>query len=344
MLNNRSILLRSRPQGLPTEDNFEFIQSPVSELKENEVLIRSIYLSVDPYMRGRMSEGKSYVEPYRVGEPITGGVVGEVVKSSSPQLKVGDHVLGMLGWQLYNVADAGSVRKIDSSLAPLSAYLSVLGLTGLTAYFGLIDIGKPKAGETVVVSGAAGAVGMIVGQIAKIKGARVVGIAGTDEKVRYLQEELGFDAAINYKTAADLEQAVKLACPEGVDVYFDNVGGPVSDAVMNALNDHARIPLCGAISSYNNPEGDIGPRIQTKLIKTRSLIQGFVLSDYSDRMGEGMQELGQWVAQGRLKYEETVIEGFDQVPQAFLKLFQGSNLGKMLVKVSDEDTRLLQTI
>lgn len=334
-LTNTSILLRSRPAGLPTEANFEFVQSPVTELKEDQVLVRSIYLSVDPYMRGRMSEGKSYVEPYRVGEPISGGVVGEIVESNSALYKTGDHVLGMLGWQKYNVVDAGAVRKIDSSLAPLSAYLSVLGLTGLTAYFGLLDIGKPKAGETVVVSGAAGAVGMIAGQIAKIKGARVVGIAGTDEKVQVLKDELGFDEAINYKTAADLEKAVAEACPNGVDVYFDNVGGRVSDAVMNSLNDHARIPLCGAISSYNNPEGDVGPRIQTKLIKTRSMIQGFVLSDYSERLSEGMADLGQWVAGGQLKYEETIVEGFDQIPQAFLKLFEGTNLGKMLVKVTD---------
>ncbi|GIP28924.1 putative NADP-dependent oxidoreductase YfmJ [Paenibacillus sp. J23TS9] len=332
-LTNRSIALKTRPVGMPTDQNFEYREAPVHEPKEGQVVVRTSYLSVDPYMRGRMSDAKSYIEPFALNEVISGGIVGEVVESKSDLIKTGDKVIGMLGWQLYNVVDAKLVRKVDDSIAPLSAYLSVLGLTGLTAYFGLLDIGQPKAGETVVVSGAAGSVGMFVGQIAKIKGARAVGIAGTDEKCEYLLKELGFDAAINYKTTKDLGKALEEACPNGVDVYFDNVGGSVSDAVMNLLNDYARIPLCGAISSYNSTDGDMGPRIQSKIIKTRSLMKGFVLGDYASRQQEGLTELGKWLSEGKLKYEETIIDGFDHVIDAFLQLFQGTNLGKMLVKV-----------
>ncbi len=334
MMMNQMILLKNRPQGWPDKDTFELKEAPVGNPQEGQVVVRSIYLSVDPYMRGRMNDTKSYVEPYKLGEAISGGVVGEIVESRSELFRVGDKVLGMLGWQLYNVVDARTLRKIDGEAAPLSAYLSVIGLTGLTAYFGLMDIGRPKAGETVVVSGAAGAVGMVVGQIAKIQGARVVGIAGSDEKTQFLVKELGFDAAVNYKTA-NLKQALEQACPQGVDVYFDNVGGDVSDAVMSLLNDHARIPLCGAISSYNMEEGsDAGPRILTKLIKTRSMIKGFVLGDYADRMQEGLEYLMKWLSEGKLKYEETIMEGFEKVPEAFVELFKGRNIGKMLVKVS----------
>lgn len=332
---NRQVLLTSRPVGMPTQENFEFKDVSVVTPEEGQVVVRTLYLSVDPYMRGRMSDAKSYVPPFQLNEVISGGLVGEITESKSDQFKVGDKVIGMLGWQLYNTVEAKKVTKIDEKIAPISAYLSVLGLTGLTAYFGLLDIGQPKEGETVVVSGAAGSVGMFVGQIAKIKGARVVGIAGTEEKCDYLKQELGFDAVINYKTTNNLGQDLEKACPNGVDVYFDNVGGPISDAVMNLLNDYARIPLCGAISSYNSTDGDMGPRIQTKLIKTRSLIKGFVLSDYADRQSEGLQELGKWLTEGKLKYEETVVEGFDNVIEAFLQLFQGANLGKMLVKVSE---------
>lgn len=333
-LKNRQVLLVSRPVGMPTEKEFEFKGVPMMDPQDGQVVVRTLYLSVDPYMRGRMSDAKSYIAPFQLNEVIGGGVVGEVVESKSDLFQVGDKIIGMLGWQLYNTVDANTLRKIDETVAPVSAYLSVLGLTGLTAYFGLLDIGKPKEGETVVVSGAAGSVGMLVGQIAKIKGARVVGIAGTDEKCNYLLNELGFDAAINYKSD-NLEQNLEQACPNGVDVYFDNVGGPISDAVMNLLNDHARIPLCGAISSYNSTDANLGPRIQSKLIKTRSLIQGFVLSDYADRQTEGLQELGKWLSEGKLKYEETIVDGFDHVVEAFLQLFQGANLGKMLVKVAD---------
>ncbi|MRG85109.1 NADP-dependent oxidoreductase [Salinibacillus xinjiangensis] len=335
-MENEQILLKSRPTGMPTETNFEYRQVPIKEPKQGEVVIRTLYLSVDPYMRGRMSTAKSYVAPFEVNEVISGGIVGEVVQSKSDSLQVGDKVTGMLGWQKFNTVDASTVRKVDDSLAPLSAYLGILGTTGLTAYFGLLDIGQPKAGETVVVSGAAGAVGMVVGQIAKIKGARVVGIAGSEEKIAYLKNELGFDEAVNYKTD-HLRKSLIEACPDGVDVYFDNVGGLVSDAVLSLLNDFARVPVCGAISAYNitSLKEDMGPRVQPMLIKSRALMKGFIVTDYAKQFREGAQDLAKWLSEGKLKYEETIVDGFENVPQAFLDLFKGKNLGKQLVKVSD---------
>ncbi|MBB6453733.1 hypothetical protein HNQ94_002182 [Salirhabdus euzebyi] len=334
-LQNRQILLKERPQGMPTEDTFEYRDIPVDAPGEGQVVVKTMYLSVDPYMRGRMSNLKSYVEPFEVNNVISGGIVGEVVESKSDRFSVGDKITGMLGWQLYNTVDARLVRKVDEAIAPLSAYLGVLGLTGLTAYFGLLDIGKPQEGETVVVSGAAGAVGMVVGQIAKIRGARVVGIAGSDRKIEVLKD-LGFDEAVNYKTEDSLYKALKQACPNGVDVYFDNVGGPVSDKVMNLLNDFARVPICGAISAYNitSPDQDMGQRIQPKLIKSRALMKGFIVSDYSKFFKEASVDLAKWLSEGKLKYEETIVEGFENVPQAFLGLFKGENIGKQIVKVN----------
>ncbi|KEK23361.1 NADP-dependent oxidoreductase [Bacillus gaemokensis] len=334
-IQNQQIVLAKRPEGVPTEDTFEFRNISIDELKEGQVLVKTLYLSVDPYMRGRMNAGKSYVAPYEVNHPISGGIIGEVIKSRSEKLKAGDKVQGSLPWQLYNTVDALSIRKIENTNVPLSAYLSVLGMTGLTAYFGLLDIGQPKRGETVVVSGAAGAVGSIVGQIAKIKGARVVGIAGSDEKIAHLENDLGFDKGINYKATDDLQKVLAEACPDGVDVYFDNVGGKVSDAVISLLNDFARIPLCGAISAYNTAENeDIGPRIQPQLLKTRSLIKGFIVGEYSERFDEGRRDIAEWLSQGKIKYEETITQGFENVPNAFFNLFTGKNVGKQLVKVS----------
>lgn len=331
----KQIHLIKRPQGMPSIEDFGFINAPIAEPKDDEVLIRTLYLSVDPYMRGRMEDVKSYTTPFQLNEVITGGVIGEVVESKSKSLKQGDVVIGMLGWQEYSVANEASVRKINPTLAPVTTSLGILGMPGLTAYFGLLDIGKPKEGETVVVSGAAGAVGSIVGQIAKIKGAKVVGIAGSDEKIYYLLNELGFDQAINYKTTDNLQKALENAAPNGVDVYFDNIGGEISDAVYTLLNKFARIPLCGAISSYNIEGEDIGPRIQTKLIKTSTLIQGFIVGDYSSRFEEGSKQLAQWLSEGKLTYEETITKGFENTPTAFQGLFKGTNLGKQLVKVAD---------
>lgn len=332
----KQIQLKKRPTGVPTHEHFEFVEGPIEKPGKGEILLQTIYISVDPYLRGRMNDTKSYIPPFKLNEPISSGVIGKVVESQSDLFEVGDFVIGSLDWQEFSIAKESTVRKIDPNLAPVSAYLSVLGMTGLTAYFGLLDIGKPKAGETVVVSGAAGAVGSIVGQIAKIKGARVVGIAGSDEKVRYLLEDLGFDAAINYNTQ-DVGNALKEACPDGIDVYFENVGGEISDAIFPLLNNFARIPVCGAISAYNQSEPDVGPRVQGYLIKTSSLMQGFTVGNYSSRFGEGAKELASWLLEGKLKYEETVTEGFENTIDAFLDLFKGANLGKAIVKVADTD-------
>lgn len=330
----QQIKLMKRPVGTPTEADFEFSQVPVAEPAEGEVLIRTIYISVDPYLRGRMNDVKSYVAPFELDTVITSGVIGQVVESKSLKFKEKDIVMGSLGWQQYSVVSESAIRKIDVDIAPASAYLSVLGMTGLTAYFGLLDIGQPKEGETVVVSGAAGAVGSVVGQIAKIKGAHVVGIAGSDEKVRYLTEELGFDSAINYKTE-DIGTALDKACPNGIDVYYENVGGEIADAVFPLLNKFARIPVCGAISSYNNEAADIGPRVQGYLIKTSALMKGFTVADYASHFEEGTKALAGWLQEGKLQYEETITEGFDHTIDAFLDLFKGANLGKAIVKVSE---------
>ncbi|MGK9430066.1 NADP-dependent oxidoreductase [Bacillus atrophaeus] len=333
----QQIQLARRPQGVPKHEDFRFETISVPEPKQGEVLVKTLYVSVDPYMRGRMQNTKSYVEPFALDEALSGGVIAEVVSDGDGQFKKGDIVIGNLNWQEYSAASESALRKIDTSIAPASAYLGILGMTGLTAYFGLMDIGRPKQGETVVVSGAAGAVGSTVGQIAKIKGARVVGIAGSDEKIAYLKDELQFDEAINYKTEDDIQKALADACPDGVDVYFDNVGGQISDSVMNLLNEFARIPVCGAISSYNaeSEKDDMGPRVQSKLIKTKALMQGFIVSDYSERFPEGAKQLAEWLKDGKLHYEETITEGFDKIPDAFLGLFQGKNKGKQLIKVSE---------
>jgi NADPH:quinone reductase len=294
--------------------------------------VRTQFISVDPYLRGRMREGRSYVAPFNVGEVISSGVVGEVVESRSPNFQPGDVVTGMLGWRLYNLAQAGELRKIDPRMGPVTTALGVLGMPGLTAYFGLLDIGQPKEGETVVVSGAAGAVGMTVCQIAKIKGCRVVGIAGSDEKNRYLRDELGVDAVINYKTD-DIGKKLAEACPQRIDVYFDNVGGQVSDAVMPLLNSRARISICGQISIYNLDRADVGPRPQPYILINSALMKGFIITDYAPRFAEGVIQMAQWIAAGKLKYAESIVEGFENTPRAFIGLFSGDNLGKQLVKV-----------
>jgi NADPH:quinone reductase len=334
-MKNKQIILASRPTGMPGMDNFATIDAEVPQPKDGEVLVRTRYLSVDPYMRGRMSDRKSYVPPFAVNGVMNGGVVGEVVESRSEAFKPGDIVTGQLPWQLYTVAGAVELRKVDPNLAPVTTALGVLGMPGLTAYFGLIDIGKPREGETVVVSGAAGAVGMTVCQIAKINGCRVVGIAGSDEKNEYLEHELWVDRAINYKTAVDMKESLKDACPNGVDIYFDNVGGSISDAVLPLINKGARIVICGQISLYNLEQPDVGPRPQPFLIVKRALMQGFLILDYSTRFAEGVTQLGQWLREGKMKYAENIVDGFENTPQAFLGLFSGENLGKQLVKVAD---------
>ncbi|MGY2134766.1 NADP-dependent oxidoreductase [Hymenobacter sp. HD11105] len=331
-MQNETILLASRPKGRPTAEQFKFVTSDMPQPSAGQVLLKMRYVSVDPYMRGRMSDAKSYVEPFDVGQPIAGGVVAEVVESQNDTLPVGSIVVGNLPWQLYSVSDGQGLNRVPSGPAPISYYLGLLGMPGLTAYFGLLDICQPKAGETVVVSGAAGAVGSVVGQLAKIHGARVIGTAGSDEKVAYLKS-LGFDEAINYKTA-DIPAALAAAAPNGIDCYFDNVGGKITDAVYDLLNKHARIALCGQISTYNATEVPMGPRPEGKLLKTSTKLQGFIVSDYLSRWPEGMQKLGEWYRQGKLQFDETITEGFDQIPAAFLGLFEGENTGKAIVKVS----------
>jgi len=330
---NKEIQFASRPAGMPTLDNFKIVDAAVPQLNDGEVFVRTLYISVDPYLRGRMREGKSYVPPFEVGQVIQSGVIGKVVESRAPEFKQGDLVTGMLGWRLYNLAKAPELRKIDPRLAPVTTALGVLGMPGLTAYFGLLDIGQPKEGETVVVSGAAGAVGMTVCQVAKIQGARAVGIAGSDEKNQYLREELGVDAAVNYKEA-HMRKALKEACPQGIDVYFDNVGGEVSDAVLPLLNHGARIVICGQISLYNLDQPDVGPRPQPALLVNSALMKGFIIIDYAARFAEGVMQLAQWLTAGKLKYAETIVEGFENTPNAFIGLFSGENLGKQIVKVA----------
>ena len=338
---NRKIILAGRPQGMPTVDNFRIVDAEMPQPAEGETLVRTLYLSVDPYMRGRMNEGKSYVEPFELNEVITGGVVGEVVESRSGNFQAGDIVAGYLGWELYQVAKGDratptSITKVDPALAPVTTALGLLGMPGLTAYFGLLDIGRPAAGETVVVSGAAGAVGLVVCQIAKLKGCRVVAVAGSDEKNEYLTNDLGVDAAVNYKTAGDLRQSLKDACPEGVDVYFDNVGGPISDSVLTLINHGARIVICGQISLYNLEWSDtFGPRAQLPLLVKSASMQGFIVSDYAARFAEGMGQLARWLGEGKLKNAESIIEGFENAPRAFLGLFAGENTGKQLVRVAE---------
>lgn len=331
---NRQFLLVSRPVGMPSDENFKLVETDIPSIEDGQLLIRTLYLSVDPYMRSRMSDAKSYIAPYELNEVIQGGVVGRVVESKHEQFAVGDIVSGLLGWQDYSVSDGTSIMKIDPTRAPVTTSLGVAGMPGLTAYFGLIDIGNPQLGETVVVSGAAGAVGTVVGQIAKIKGCRVVGIAGEQVKIDYLLNELGFDAAINYKTT-DVRAALMEACPNGVDVYFDNVGGDITDAVLTLLNHGARIAICGQIASYNLDKPDIGPRVFTHLLKTSSLAKGFIVTDYAPRFKEGFAQLATWLAEGKLKYRENIVEGLENTPQAFLGLFKGENIGKQLVKVAD---------
>lgn len=331
-MNNREIRLASRPVAMPTLENFEFVDVDVPQPADGEVLVRLMYISVDPYLRGRMRPGKSYVAPFEVGQAILSGAVGEVVESRSPKFTAGDLVTGMFGWRLYDVAKADALMKVLPGVSPTTA-LGVLGATGLTAYFGLLDIGQPKEGETVVVSGAAGAVGMTVCQIAKIKGCRVVGIAGSDEKNDYLRNELGVDAAINYKTTENMTDALKEACPDGIDVYFDNVGGAISDAVMFLINKHARIIACGAISMYNADKPDVGLRPQPFMIVKSALMKGFIITEYLPRFAEGITQLAAWFTSGQLKHAETIVEGFENTPRAFLGLFSGDNLGKQIVKL-----------
>jgi NADPH-dependent curcumin reductase CurA len=331
---NRQITLASRPAGFPQVSDFHLVYSPLPSPAAGEVLVRSLYLSLDPYMRGRMSDADSYARPVAIGEVMPGGAVAFVVESGDPKFRTGDAVEGMLGWQEYAVAQGRELRRIDPSLAPISTALGVLGMPGLTAYFGLLDICDPQRGETVVVSGAAGAVGMLAGQIAKIKGCRVVGAAGSDAKISWLIDELGFDAAFNYKTAADCDAELEELCLDGIDVYFDNVGGAITDAALRRINARARISVCGQISQCNLEKPEVGPRWLGQLIVKQAKVQGFLVSSYAERFPEGLEQLARWLRQGKLKYREDVAQGIEAAPQAFIGMLQGNNQGKQLVQLS----------
>ena len=331
-MNTRQIVLAERPKGAPTTDTFRFETTTLPPLQPGEVLLQGKYYSVDPYMRGRMNDRRSYIAPFRMDQPMEGAVVAEVLQSKSDRLSTGDLVTGMLPWREKMVVKAVGLLKIDTGLTPASYYLGLLGIPGLTAYFGMMDIGKPKAGETVVISGAAGAVGLVAGQIGKIHGCRVIGIAGSDKKTDILVDEFGFDGAINYKTTKDMRKAVAELCPDGVDIYFDNVGGDISDAVISNINFHGRIPLCGQIALYNAQGIPTGPRMYPVLLTRSVLLQGFIIRNFPDRFPEGIKQLSAWLKEGKMKFTETIVEGFDQIPQALLGLFTGENTGKMVVK------------
>jgi NADPH-dependent curcumin reductase CurA len=331
---NRQFKLIARPQGEVKRSDFEFTSSPLRDSAEGEVVVQVLYASLDPAMRGWMNDSReSYMPPVALGEVMRAITVGRVIASKNAQFTVGDHVTGLLGLQDYAYSSGQGLTKIDPKLAPLPMYLGALGMPGLTAYFGLLDVGQPKAGETVVVSGAAGAVGALVGQIAKIKGARVVGIAGGAEKCRQLVEELGFDAAIDYKKD-DVNAALKTHCPTGVDVYFDNVGGDILDAVLLNLAMHARIVICGAISQYNSTEAIKGPANYLALLVKRATMKGLMVGDYYPRAMEAFKDMGGWIATGKLKTREDVVDGLENFPEAFQKLFSGQNNGKLVLKVA----------
>ena len=329
---NRQFVLRSRPVGLPRVSDFALIETPLPELTGGEVLVQALYLSVDPYMRGRISGMKSYAAPVEIGQVMVGGCVARVVESKNPDFASGDIVDIYMGWQEYAISNGRGLRKLDPSIAPASTALGVLGMPGMTAYFGLLEVCNPKPGETVVVSGAAGAVGSIVGQIAKIKGCGAVGVAGGDAKVAWILKECGYDAAFNYKTTENYSAKLKELCPNGIDVYFDNVGGAITDAVFGQLNVGARIAICGQISQYNNTKVEMGPRLLGALIIARAKVQGFLVSDYAPRFGPALAEMAGWLQAGKLKYREDIVVGFENLPSALIGLFHGENIGKRLVK------------
>jgi NADPH-dependent curcumin reductase len=335
---NRQILLRSRPEGNPTTDNFEMVNVVVPSVTDGAVLRRTIYLSLDPYMRGRMSDAESYAASVALRQVMVGGTVSQVIESKNPAFAAGDFVVGYDGWQDFGLSSGRELRKLDPSMAPISTAVGTLGMPGMTAYVGLLDIGQPKPGETVVVSAASGAVGSVVGQIAKIKGCRAVGIAGSPDKCQYVVDVLGFDACVNYKTDGFREDLAG-ACPSGIDVYFENVGGAVFGAVLRLLNLNARIPLCGLIADYNATKMPLGPNLRPLLTK-RALMKGFIVTDHNDRAPAFLKDCSQWLREGLVKYREDIVDGLEHAPSALLKLFDGRNFGKLIVRVSKDPTRL----
>jgi NADPH-dependent curcumin reductase len=335
---NRRIVLASHPHGEPTAADFRLEEAPIPELQDGEILMQTVWLSLDPYMRSRMSEGPSYAAGTEIGQAMVGGTVSRVVATRNPKFKEGDLVSSYSGWQEYQVSSGAGIAKLDPRIPRPSYALGVLGMPGLTAYVGLLDLGQPKEGETLVVAAATGAVGSVVGQIAKIKGLRAVGIAGGKEKCAYAVQELGFDACIDHRDAAMAAQ-LREACPKGIDVYFENVGGAVWDAVLPLLNVHARVPLCGLIAQYNATALPSGPDRSSQLMATFLIkqikVQGFIISSYFNRQAAFVEDMAKWMQAGRIKYREDITKGLENAPQAFMGLFKGSNFGKLLVQVSE---------
>src|SRR2546427_2982772 len=329
---NRQVLLRSRPKGEPKVSDFELAEAPVPPPGDGELLCRTIYLSLDPYMRGRMNDAKSYAQPVELGTPMVGGAVSEVIASNNAAFPTGSFVVGPTGWQAYALSRGAGVRKLDPKAAPVSTALGVLGMPGMTAYVGLLEIGQPKPGETVVVAAASGAVGSAVGQIGKIKGCCAVGIAGGSEKCRFVAGELGFDACVDHR-APDFARQLEAACPKGIDVYFENVGGAVQQTVWPLLNDFARIPVCGLIAQYNATTPMPGPDMFSVLRKRLNL-RGFIVSDFAAKQGDFLRDVGEWVRAGRLKYREDIVDGLENAPASFLGMLQGKNVGKLLVRMT----------
>lgn len=330
------IRLKRRPVGMPRESDFELVQVPISEPGAGKVLVRNIYMSVDPYMRAKMIDRESYTRPFQLGEPLDGGCVGQVIVSKSELFHVGDYVFSWQGWREYLISDGENLTQIDPTIAPIQAYLGTVGMPGMTAYIGLLTIGQPKAGETVFVSAASGAVGAIVCQIAKIKGCRVVGSAGSDEKVAWLMDEAGIDAALNYKKTDDLMAELGKHCPNGIEIDYENVGGQHLEAAMQHMNNFGRIVVCGLISQYNVTEPQPGPRNLRLVYEKRLTLQGFIVTDHYDRRPQFLADMRQWISEGKIKWRETIIDGIENAPRAFIGLFKGENLGKMIVKIGPD--------
>ncbi|MDZ7638722.1 MAG: NADP-dependent oxidoreductase [Bryobacterales bacterium] len=331
---NRQITLAARPKGIPSSTDFRLVESELPDAKQGHLLIRTLFLSVDPYMRGRMRDQASYAAPVGLGDLMPGGAVGVVEQSRHPGFAAGDIVEGMFGWQAYMLSQGEGLRKVDPALAPVSTALGVLGMTGLTAYFGMLDIAKTEAGESVYISGAAGAVGSVAGQIGKILGCHVAGSAGSEEKVQLLKE-LGFDDAFNYKSEKDYAARIRSACPQGIDVYFDNVGGTMTDAVVPQMNLRGRIAVCGQISQYNLEQPETGPRWLFHTIVKRLRIEGFLVFDFAAEIPRALEQMAVWYREDRLRAEETITDGLENAPEAFIGMLQGNNIGKQLVRVSE---------
>ena len=339
---NRQILLASRPSGEPSPDNFQLVETDIPKPGSGQMLLRTIYLSLDPYMRGRMNAGPSYSPPVEIGEVMVGQSICEVVESNLPNRRSGDIVLASTGWREYSLSDGEDTRKIDRSLVPLSYTLGVLGMPGFTAYAGLLNIGKPQSGETVVVAAASGAVGSVVGQIAKIKGCRVVGVAGGEQKCRFVRDELGFDACFDHRQP-ELAEHLKAACPNGIDVYFENVGGEILDAVLPLLNNFARIPVCGLIAHYSDrelpPRPDHLPLLMREILTKRLTFRGFLYFDYAAQFSDFLTDMSVWLSHGRIKYREDITKGLENAPRELSRLLKGENFGKKIIHVGSDPTQ-----